>query len=94
MKAIREILNPPARDNGQDEVRRMYREVFGTRVGKQVLANMLAELGYFNEIIATPEEIAHLNYARRLLSIMGIMQAKNVEGMVEMLMSLPFEEDK
>lgn len=77
----------------EDEVKRMYREVFGTRVGKEVLAHMLVELGFFNEIV-TDEQKVLANYARRILKIMGVIQPKNINDIIESLMNISFGEEE
>jgi len=48
-----------------------YRAVFNTPHGKHVLIHMLCDLGFVGETEPTPEGIALLNYAKRLLSILG-----------------------
>ena len=90
--AIKDFLTVPVTKK-DDGVKRLYREVFSTRQGKEVLAHMLTELGFFNEIVFDQEQIANLNYARRLLKLMGVIQAKNVNKITDVLMSLPFEEE-
>lgn len=77
----------------QDEIKALYRELFNSRLGREVLAHMLVELGYFNEVVESPEERAHFNYARHLLKIMGIIQPRNVVKMVDSLMMIPFAEE-
>jgi hypothetical protein len=46
MADIKDLLNKKKDSNSADEVKRLYREVFGTRSGKEVLAHMLVELGF------------------------------------------------
>jgi hypothetical protein len=92
MTDIRDLLNKKIDNNSADEVKRMYREVFGTRVGKEVLAHMLVELGFFNEIVSDEQNIL-VNYSRHLLKLMGILQPKNINDIVEVLMKVSFSEE-
>jgi len=92
MADIRNLLNKKIDNNSADEVKRMYREVFGTRVGKEVLAHMLVELGFFNEIVSDEQNIL-VNYSRHLLKLMGILQPKNINDIVEVLMKVSFSEE-
>ena len=88
---IRSLLNKQNTSNSTDEVKRLYREVFGTRQGKEVLAHMLVELGFFNEI-QTDEQKFLCNYARHLLKLMGVFQPKNINDITEALMNVSFSE--
>ena len=91
MTDIRDLLNKKINNNSADEVKRMYREVFGTRSGKEVLAHMLVELGFFNEIV-TDEQKVLCNYSRHLLKLMGVLRPKNVNDITEALMNVSFGE--
>ena len=61
----------------------LYRKTFGTPEGQVVLAHMLTELNFFDEIIENPEEIALSNYARRLLMHCRIWNELNVSDLVK-----------
>jgi hypothetical protein len=61
----------------------LYRKVFGTPEGQIVIAHMLTELHFFDEIIEDPEEIALSNYARRLLMHCRIWNELNVSDLVD-----------
>jgi hypothetical protein len=91
MADIKDLLNKKIDNNSADEVKRMYREVFGPRVGREVLAHMLVELGFFNEIV-TEEQKVLANYSRHLLKLMGVLQPKNINVITDALMNVSFSE--
>jgi extradiol dioxygenase family protein len=93
MDGIKKLFGKQNTNNSADEVKRMYREVFGTRVGREVLAHMLVELGFFNEIVTDEQKIL-CNYARRLLKLMGVLQPKNINDITDALMNVSFEEEE
>lgn len=92
MRELLSMLQNKPEKSHNDEVRDAYREVFGSERGQEVLAHMLAELGYFNEIVSTPQDTTLMNYARRLLKIMGVLQPSNIPLLVNELMRLPYAE--
>jgi hypothetical protein len=53
------------------ELIKQYRNTFGSNEGKVVLAHMLYELGLFEEVSLSPEDMALKNYASRILRICG-----------------------
>jgi len=60
-----------------------YRTCFGgSDSGKRVLGHLLAEAGYFDTDLKTPEEQAVLNYAKKILANLGIFSIKE-DGKVE-----------
>jgi extradiol dioxygenase family protein len=85
------LLSKKIVSNSDDEIKRMYREVFGTRIGREVLAHMLVELGFFNEIV-TDEQKVLANYSRHILKIMGVLQPKNINDITDALMNISFGE--
>jgi len=89
MEGIKELINKKSGSNSADEVKRMYWEAFGTRVGREVLAHMLVELGFFNEIV-TDEQKVLANYSRHLLKLMGVLQPKNINDITDALMNISF----
>ena len=93
MADIKDLLNKKNDNNSADEVKRLYREVFGTRSGREVLAHMLVELGFFNEIV-TDEQKVLANYSRHLLKLMGVLQPKNVNDITDALMNVSFGEEE
>lgn len=77
----------------RDETTRTYRRVFNTKDGRKVLAHMLTELQFFSEIDSDDvKSLTEQNYAKHLLSILGVYQAENVERVVETFLTFPFEE--
>jgi DNA-binding MarR family transcriptional regulator len=77
----------------RDETTRTYRRVFNTKDGKKVLAHMLTELQFFSEIDTNDvKSLVEQNYAKHLLSLLGVYQAENVERVVETFLVFPFEE--
>jgi len=71
-----------------------YRRTFNTEHGRRVLTHMLAELHFFDAIVASEEEIALSNYARLLLNHLGVWDSKYVPDIVNHLMSIPVEGGK
>jgi len=55
-----------------------YRQCFTTGAGRRVLAHLLIEAGYFDCDLKTTEELAVLNFAKRIIKNMGIT-LQNVE---------------
>jgi len=49
-----------------------YRQTFMTDSGRRVLAHLLTEAGYFDCDLKTPEEIAVLNFAKKIIKNLGI----------------------
>ena len=60
------------------ELKQVYRQVFSTREGKIVLADILNDCGFFSLQDVTQEDVIRLNVARRILGKMGIWSAKNI----------------
>ncbi len=57
----------------EEKTEQLYRRVFGTEEGKQVLADILNDCGFFSlEDITKSEDIARLNVGRRILGKMGV----------------------
>lgn len=66
----------------EKEIQKDYRSVFTSREGRKVLTHMLAELHFFDELQLTDEEIMLSNYAKRLLSHIGVWKGMNVQEIV------------
>ena len=67
-----------------------HRVCFSTDAGKRVLAYILLEAGYFDCDIKTPEEIAVLNFAKKIIKNLGVCtQPQDMAGFVQKLMELP-----
>lgn len=81
-----------------------YRQCFGSDIGRQVLANLLLEMGFFNTDI-TPENLVLSNFAKVILHKCGVMPkfiknkdgtitVKNTLDFVQLLFTMPYEEQK
>jgi len=56
----------------EDRIETLYTRVFSTEEGKQVLADILNDVGFFSlHDMNEPADIARLNVGRRILSKMG-----------------------
>ena len=87
---IKERLNPnPKGLSAEGQLINYYRNVFNTDEGRVVLAHLLTDLGLFNELEATEEEVARHNAAIRILRNLGIIRPSNIAPMVNSLMDLP-----
>lgn len=71
--------------------RSVYRRTFETQEGIQTLTAILNDLGFFNQHIETPAEVAKANAARQLLYNLGIWQDANRVNIVAALMRLPYD---
>jgi hypothetical protein len=94
MDKIWNFLRADKKETGPDEIQELYRSVFGTKNGREVLAHMLAELNFFDEIAQTEEEVTRSNYARHLLRILGVWRGKNVDKIVDAFLQMPYREGK
>ena len=79
-------------DTTERDIATAYRSAFSGHGGEKVLCHMLVELGFFNQKVTTPEEIACYNYAVQLLRHMGIWTAENVPLIVRGLLSIPYRD--
>lgn len=71
-----------------------YRTCFSTDAGKRVLGHLLLEAGYFDVDLKTPEEIAVLNYAKKILKNIGLFSKEGnkvvgIDSFVNKLFELP-----
>jgi hypothetical protein len=69
----------------EDRLREDFFLTFSTPHGKRVLAHMLRELHWFDEVVEA-EEVTLANYARRLLFNLGIVQDDQIEEIVNQLL--------
>lgn len=68
----------------EEKTEQLYRRVFGTEEGKQVLADILNDCGFFSlEDITKSEDIARLNVGRRILGKMGVWVEKHLFDIAE-----------
>jgi hypothetical protein len=74
----------------------LYRAVFSTPKGKEVLTHMLFDLGVFVHISDDPEDIALRNHGNRLLKILsgGEPTKDNIQNFAMRLMNQPIKESK
>jgi chromosome segregation ATPase len=66
-----------------------YRSVFYSPEGRQVLTHLLVDLGVFNELEATEDEVGQHNAGIRILTRLGIIRANNMQNIVSTLLDLP-----
>lgn len=73
-----------------------YRKVFSSNDGLEVLTHMLFDLGMFEHIEDSQEDVALKNYANRLIGILsGSAPDKgNMQEFVKRLMKQPLPKDK
>ena len=81
----------------QDNQIASYRTCFSTDAGKRVLGHLLVEAGYFDTDLKTPEELAVLNYAKKILANVGLFSMKKkkitgIDSFVNKLFELPSEQ--
>lgn len=73
----------------QRAIRQLYRSVFNgesTKAeGQELLAHLLVDMGYFNEIETEEERILH-NYAQKIVKRVGIIQADTIDQYVAKLL--------
>lgn len=77
-----------------------YRTCFSSDAGKRVLGDILAEAGMFDTDTKTPEELAVLNFAKKILKKLGLcgeqpvnswLSVKNIDSFTQKLFELPTE---
>jgi hypothetical protein len=68
-----------------------YRDTFCTESGKRVLAHMLADSGFFDDNIKTIEEIAVLNYVKRILRRLGVINLANLNYFAGAIIDAPYK---
>ncbi len=71
-----------------------YRTCFSTDSGKRVLGHLLVNAGYFDTDLKTPEELAVLNYVKKILLNIGLFSIKNrkvigIDSFVNKLFEVP-----
>ena len=66
-----------------------YRTCFTTDAGRRVLAHLLTEAGYFDYDLKTSEEMAVLNFAKKILVNLGIGNTpESVSQIVNQLLNI------
>lgn len=71
----------------------LYRRVFGTPEGRQVLEDILLDLGHFSAT-EDDEDATKQNYAKHLLYKVGGYVDRNIGTLVETYVTMPFLETK
>ena len=90
-KEIKERLKNSEPETITEELKVLnaYRSIFYPPEGRQVLAHLLTDLGLFNELEATEDEVAQHNAGIRILTRLGIIKAGNIQAIIDALMDLP-----
>ena len=70
-----------------NKVKQDYRATFDTDVGRRVLAHMLTELHFFDEV-TSEEETALSNYAHRILYHLGVLHGNSIPELVTQLLTV------
>ena len=68
-----------------------YRSVFYSPEGRLVLAHLLTDLGLFNELEATEDEVGQHNAGIRILVRLGIIRPNNIQNIVNSMLDLPIK---
>jgi hypothetical protein len=81
----------------------MYRQVFMSGLGTEVLTDLLTRLHVFDEVDTTPkwrrwfrdknEEVVLANFGKRILGIMGVWQGANALDITQALLRIPVRDD-
>lgn len=86
--SIADLLTGRKEKEQDEEVRKAYNLLFTSSYGQKVLAHMLVELHFFDEI-TTEEEQVLSNYAKRLLYRIGVLQGFNINLFVDAILRAP-----
>ena len=78
----------------EQSIREEYRRTFNSGAGRKVLAHMLAEMHFFDEILATEEERVLANYARKLLNNLGIWNDLTIDELIGAFMQIAPKEEQ
>jgi alpha-glucuronidase len=76
--------------------REAYRKLFNTYEGRLVLTHMLNELCFYGDSVENDEERTLSNYARHLLTNIGVWRDANNEDMTSMMFKIyekPYPEE-
>ena len=84
-KANKKIVLSDYPVDAPEDVLEFYPEVFSGYKGRWVLVHMLKDLYFFDEIINSDEELFRANYARKLLSRIGIWEKLNPKDFIDAL---------
>jgi len=78
----------------EQSIREEYRRTFNSGAGRKVLAHMLTELHFFDEILDNEEERVLANYARKLLNRLGIWNDLNIDELIGAFMQIAPKEEQ
>lgn len=79
----------------EEDIVKLYREVFSSVNGKKVLGHILVELGFFDEVVPGDEPaVALQNYSKHLLYRCGIFKADNIDFVMEALFKIPYKKEE
>ena len=84
---VREGLKADKKEIQFDVTKQDYQTVFASVSGQRVLAHLLVEYHFFQEI-ETPEEVAERNVLIRLLRNAGVLQQKNAGLLAQKLIDI------
>ena len=65
-----------------------YRQCFMSDAGKRVLAHLLTEAGYFDTNLSTLEELAVLNFVKKIIKNIGINTPEQATEFVQKLFDI------
>ena len=69
-----------------------YKNCFNSSAGKQVLAHMLFEMGYFSDSIEDPGEVAVRNFAARLVARLSGFDDNVIKAAIRQVVAAPLNE--
>lgn len=86
-----EILKQAQEERTRHE--RLYRMVFDSQEGREVLADILNDLGFWSKEVQDSGDVVLQNYARLLLEKCGAWHADNIPAIIDSILGgMPREE--
>ena len=79
-----------AKVSNEEMVREKYRSIFLTRGGREVLADILNDLGFMVMDVTDPEVVILQNAAKRILEKLGIWQGHNMKNIMNALLDMQY----
>jgi hypothetical protein len=77
----------------EEYLQSQFRVCFSTPAGRDVLGQILLDLGYF-DVDVSPEEFSKANYAKQILKYMGIGENDTVRSFVNNILNIPVTQEK
>lgn len=71
------------------EETKTYRECFLAPAGKRVLTHLLMDMGFWDDNLSTPQDIAVANYAKKIIKRLGCINLNDMEFFTEALLNAP-----